>query len=138
VSDHPILLHDPTAPPGYGAGWLSSADAEATCPLDRSAALVAVPGLPELRHADAQPGEVEEVNLRTYASAEWAIYGRSAGVVQQVRAQVKQEKLRVAQFAPAPPTIHILEQSEGERVKVQRLRPKGEVKRRQRWPRWDR
>lgn len=137
VSDHPILLHDPTAPPGYGAGWLSSPGTEATCPLDRSAALVAVPGLPELRHADAQPGEVEEVNLRTYASAEWAIYGRTVGVVQQVRAQAKREKLRVAQFAPAPPTIHILEQWEGEPLKVQRLRPKGEVKRRQRWPRWE-
>jgi hypothetical protein len=66
-----------------------------------------------------------------------SIYGRSAGVVQQVRAQAKREKPRVAQFAPAPPTIHIFEQTAGEPLKLQRLRPKGEVKRRQRWPRWE-
>jgi hypothetical protein len=92
---------------------------------------------PELRHVDAQRNEVEEINLRTYASAEWAIYGQSPGVVQRVRAQAKREKLRVGQFEPVPPTIHIYEQTEGEPGKVQRLRPKGEVKRRQRWPRWE-
>lgn len=136
-SDHPILLHDPTAQPGHGAGWLSSSETEATCPLDPRAALVAVPGPPELRHVDAQGDEVEEISLRTYASAEWAIYARSPGVIQQVRAQAKREKLRVGQLAPAPPTIHILDQTEDQPAKVQRLRPKGKVKRRQRWPRWE-
>ncbi len=137
ISDHPILLHDPTAPPGYGAGWLSSPETEATCPLDTTAALVAVPGPPEVQHVDARGNEVEELNLRTYASAEWAIYGRSPGVVQQVRAHAKKQKLRVAEFAPRPPTIHILEETEGEPMKVERLRPTGEVRRRQRWPRWE-
>jgi Protein of unknown function (DUF4238) len=139
TSDHPILIHDATAPPGYGAGWLSSPDTKATFPIDTKAALRLFPGPRQLNHVNGTPAELTETNLRTYASAEWAIYGRSAGIVQKVRARAKQNKLRVARFTPSPPTIHILEEQEGDpgQGNVQRLRPKGEVKRRQRWPRWN-
>ncbi|MFN8232255.1 MAG: DUF4238 domain-containing protein [Actinomycetota bacterium] len=139
VSDHPILIHDPQAAPGYGAGWLSSPETVATCPLDRTCALVASPGPPDLRHAEADQGDVEEINLRTYASAEWAIYGPSVAAVQRVRTLAKKQKHRVASLVPAPPTIHILEQQEGQAHidRVERLRPAGPVRRRQEWPRWD-
>ena len=110
-----------------------------TCPLDRTCALVALPGPPSLRHAEADRSDIEEINLRTYASAEWAIYGPSVAAVQRVRALAKKQKRRVAQLAPSPPTLHIVEQQEGEAHidRVERLRPAGPVKRRQEWPRWD-
>lgn len=139
VSDHPILIHDPAAPPGYGAGWLSSPRSNTTCPIDTTAAVRLFPGSPILRHVNASRSEVADVNLRTYASAEWAIYGRSPRVVQSVRAQAKKHRQRVSALKPAPPTLHILEQVGSEPVprKVTRLRSKGKVNRRQRWPRWD-
>lgn len=139
LSDHPVLIHDPTAGPDRGAGWLSSDDAEVTLALDPHAALVLSPGRAELHHLDADKNTVEEINLRTYASAEWSIYGRSQGTLQDVRAVAKRDKQRLARLAPKPPILHIQEFEEGSPrpVDVHRLVPKGEVKRRQRWPRWD-
>lgn len=139
ISDHPVLIVDPAAGPNRGAGWLSSPDAEATLPLDARAALVLSPGPPDLEHVDADRELVEEINLRTYASAEWGIYGRTQGVLQQVREQAKRQKQRVAGLAPVPPMIHIQEYVEGQEApfRVQRIRPTGEVKRRQHWPRWE-
>ena len=139
ISDHPILIHNSSAPPGLGnGGWLASPETLTTCPIDAKAALRMFPGPPQLSHVDATPEQVDDTNLRTYASAEWAIYGRSAGMVQRVRAQAKRERWRVRLLTPTPPTIHIFEQREGEAAgTVQRLRPTGEVRRRQGWPRWD-
>jgi Protein of unknown function (DUF4238) len=112
ISDHPVSLYDPEAGPRRGAGWFSSPKVEVTLPLDACACLLLVPGPPELHHESADAQTVLEANLRTYATAQWAIYGPTQAAVQHVRTVAKRQPSRAARLAPWPPLIHILEQSE--------------------------
>lgn len=76
-SDHPLHIYDENAAPGAGVGWVSSPTTEVTMPIDERVCLLLRPGPPtwELRTVDAPT--VQEINLRTYASAQWSIYGPS-------------------------------------------------------------
>lgn len=114
TSDHPVSIYDPEAGPHRGAGWFSSPKVEVTLPLDACACLLLVPGPPELHHESADAQTVLEANLRTYATAQWAIYGPTQAAVQHVRTEAKRQPSRAARLAPWPPLIHILEQSEHE------------------------
>jgi hypothetical protein len=111
TSDHPVSIYDPEAGPRRGAGWFSSPTVEVTLPLDARACLLMAPGPPELQHASTDAGTVLEANLRTYAAAQWAIYGPTQAAVQHVRTEAKRQRPRAARLAPWPPLIHILEQS---------------------------
>jgi hypothetical protein len=139
ISDHPVLIHDPEAGPDRGVSWLSSPQVRASVPLDSTACLVLRPGPPTLTHERGAPGQVLDLNLGTYASAEWAIYGSTQKTVHTVRSQAKRRKSRVAALTPVPPMLHILERTIGEDAPptVKTLVPKGKVRSRERWPRWD-
>jgi len=109
ISDHPVSLHDPEAGPRRGAGWLSSPKVEVTFPFDRHACLLLTPGPPGIEHTQVAAEMVPEVNLRTYAAAQWAIYGPTPASVQHVRAAAKRRRTHVARLTPWPPLIHILD-----------------------------
>jgi hypothetical protein len=113
ISNHPVSVHDPEAGPRRGAGWFSSTKVEVTLPLDARACLLLVPGSPMLHHETADAGTVLEANLRTYAAAQWAIYGPTQASVQHVRAEAKRQRSRAERLTPWPPLIHILEESKG-------------------------
>lgn len=140
ICDHPIAKHDPGTPRALGVGWGSSPKVEVTMPLDATAALLLTPGPPELRHRDVHASDVDDVNLRTYASAEWAIYGRTQQAVQSVRGLAKKRPALVRGYAVRPPMIHLAEQQDGTDflAPVEVHVPTGTVRRRPRWPMsWD-
>jgi hypothetical protein len=99
-SDHPMLLFDSLAPPNTGVGWLSSPSVEATFPLDPSYCLLITPGPPRYIEAKVETMHVDEINLRTYASAQWEIYGQSASQVQSVRRAAKRNPRGVFSLEP--------------------------------------
>lgn len=140
ICDHPIAKYDPGTPPGLGIGWRSSPNVEVTMPVDATAALLLTPGPPRLRHHDVETQDVDDVNLRTYAAAEWSIYGRTQQVVQGVRVLAKKRPRLVRRYAVRPPMTHLVEQTEGSDVltPVESHVPTGTVRRRPRWPMsWD-
>ena len=109
-------------------------------PIDPTACLVLRPGPPRLEHTHGHSDYVLDLNLGTYASAEWAIYGPRVDLVQKVRAEAKRRKVRVAALTPVPPKIHILEtttEEDDRGVTIKTLAPQGRVRRRQSWPNWD-
>ena len=83
-------------------------------PIDERVCLLLRPGPPtwELRTVDAPT--VQEINLRTYASAQWSIYGPSQQVVQDVRTAAKRSRARITELRPRPPRFVIFERKEGE------------------------
>jgi hypothetical protein len=70
------------------------------------------PGPPtwELRTVDT--GTVEEINLRTYASALQSIYGPTQQVLQDVRTDAKRNRFRLAELRPRLPESVICERTE--------------------------
>jgi hypothetical protein len=112
-SDHPLLIHDPTAGHQRGAAWFSSPEVQVTIPLDPTACLVLMPGPPDLRFVEADEREVRELNLRTYASAQWSIYGPTQASVQEIRTEAKRNPSRVTALIARPPGLTVFERMEG-------------------------
>lgn len=112
--DHPLAMYDSAAPADRGVGWLSSPRVEITLPLDPMTCLALLRGLPTEDFMPADDEVVLDLNLRTYASAEWTIFGPSQASVQDARRAARQQRGRVARLAPRAPRIHIAERFEDE------------------------
>lgn len=113
LADHPLTIVDESAAPGVGVGWLSSADTQVTIPLDPHFALLLRPGNGGYTWHEVGDDVVRDVNLRSYASANWDIFGSSANSVQAVRSDAKAFKSRVHRYAPRPPRFVTFETEEG-------------------------
>jgi hypothetical protein len=127
LSDHPVHSVDFSAGPGEGAGYLSSPEVEVTFPIDPTCYLLLRPGIPTFRYIDADLEAVRDFNLRTYASAEWVLFGPSQQALQEVREQAKKNTKRLAQVAVRPPRVVIADRIEGESqpFRVSEYAPKG-------------
>jgi hypothetical protein len=127
IADHPVCVYDPLAPEGMGAGWLSSHAVEVTLPVDRHACLMFRPGPPVVRDERAVPAKIADLNLRSYASGEWAIYGSSQLVVQGVRAQARRNRQLVTRYLPRKPHMFVFERMEGAQTphSVKTYEPRG-------------
>lgn len=113
-SDHPVHIYDENAPPGAGIGWVSSPTTEVTMPIDQRVCLLLKRGPPTWVLSNVDAARVQELNLRTYASAQWSTYGSSQQVVQYVRTLAKRNPTLIAQRRPRPPRSVIFERVEGE------------------------
>jgi hypothetical protein len=114
LADHPVCIFDPSVPAGHGVGWLSSPSVEATLPLDRQTCLLLTPGPPTTIESAATAGRVADLNLRSYASAEWAYYGSGQGVVQGTRAHARRRRDLVEQYRPRKPHFFVFETMESD------------------------
>lgn len=114
VGDHPVCIVDPEARGRRGAAWFSSEEVEVTFPIDRTACLLLQPHAPRWVEQTIDEKTVMEVNLRSYAAAEWRVYGERQQVLQDVRRMAKQRPDLVAQFVPSPPHIFVGEAIEGD------------------------
>lgn len=114
-SDHPVHIYSKEAPSVSGVGWLSPG-AEATIAIDQNVCLMLRPGPPELHFRSVNEAMVQEVNLRAYASAQWAIYGASRRTLQELRTDTRRRPIRdrLAGFQPRPPNFVLFESVEGE------------------------
>jgi len=104
---------DPTVPDHIGVGWMSSPQTEVTLPIARSVCLVFQPGAPGYRHADATSAQVRDINIRSYAQAEWAIWGSAPRWIQETRATAKRARTKVAAYAPKKMHLVLFERMEG-------------------------
>lgn len=114
LADHPIAIHDPQAGPGDPVAWLSSPTVEVTIPLSPSFCLLLRPGAPAYRARTVGAMTVDEINLRSYASAHWSIYGPSEESVRQVRMAAERAPDRVAAYEPRAPMVTLAERFAGE------------------------
>lgn len=135
IGDHPVAMVDETVPKTHGVGWMGSPDVEVTLPLSPTCCLVLRPAPPgqdgRLEHVDAFAADVDDVNLRTFASAEWSAYGPDVESLKRVAALARANRDRVRLYAPHSPVLHIAEITQGETnpSKIDRLRPSGNVPR---------
>jgi hypothetical protein len=137
TGDHPIAKIDPAMPPEYGVGWLSSPAVEVTFALSPTCALLLNPGDDGIRHSMADASAVRDINLRTFASAEWTVYAPSHEHLARVAERPKQNSDRVAELAPRSPVMHVFEGIRGrpEPTRIVRSRPSPDVPRGRRRPR---
>ena len=112
LGDHPICMYDPTAIPGHGVGWMSSPATEVTLPLGRYACLAFKIGPPVCGEERASQDRVLDLNLRSYACAEWAYFGATQAAVQNVRAYARRNVERVHKYEPRVPHLFILEREQ--------------------------
>lgn len=103
IADHPVCIFDALAPPDHGAGWLSSPAVEVTLPIGRQVCLMFKPGPPDVVERRANAAMVADLNLRSYASAEWAYFGSTQRVVQDVRTQARRQQHLVERYMPRKP-----------------------------------
>lgn len=131
-SDHPLHINDETVPSELGVGWISSAHTQVTMPLDQQVCRLLRPGPPTWASLAGDSETVDDINLRTYASAQWSIYGPTQQSVQRVREIAKHDRARVRAYAPRPPRFVLFESTEGEPQprSVEAYRPPAERPRR--------
>ncbi len=101
TSDRGFAMHDPSPVyPWSSQGLCSSADAETTIPLAENACLLLRQVGQPLALQEAQPVDVEVVNLRTYGWADRYIFGQSQEVVTHVRRAAKRRPDRIVRPKP--------------------------------------
>lgn len=113
LSDHPVCIYDPLAPADRGVGWMSSPASQVTFPVSRDTCLFFRPGRMGFAHVDVDRVAVADINLRSYAAAEWSIYGSGQRWVQDTRAGARRNPGKVAQYGPRRPHFILYEQEEG-------------------------
>lgn len=129
IGDHPVAMIDETAPKTHGVGWIGSPHVEVTLPLSPTCCLLLTPAPPGepggLVHVNAFAAEVDDVNVRTYATAEWCVYGPDVKTLEALAALVRTNKERLDLYAPHSPVLHIAEIEKGAEkpTKIDRLRP---------------
>jgi hypothetical protein len=116
ISDHPVSIYDPDAPPGHGVGWVSSPNVESTLPVSRFECLSFRPGPAVVREEQASAARVADINLRSYASTEWAYYGSGQRIVQGVRADARRQRGLVSLYEPRKPHLFVLEKKDESEV----------------------
>jgi hypothetical protein len=100
LSDHPVCMFDPTVPYDRGVGWISSPATEVTFPVSRDTCLMFRPGPPGYAHIDAAKDVVTDMNLRSYASAEWSVYGSNQRWLQDSRTSARRHRAMVLRYEP--------------------------------------
>jgi hypothetical protein len=113
IGDHPVSIIDPSIPWDRGIGWITSPNTRAALPISRTVCLEFRPGPPGFGYRDASLDRVRDINLRSYAQSEWAIWGSAARWVQETRATAKADKQRTASYAPRKGHLFFLERMEG-------------------------
>lgn len=83
-------------------------------PLDRRLCFLLKPGPPGQREEVVEPLTVRDINLRTYASAEWTIYGATERAVRDTLQDAERDRGRVELYAQHPPRFVVAERIEGE------------------------
>jgi hypothetical protein len=114
LSDHPLALYDPNAGYADATGWLSSYTVEVTMPLEPSFCLMLRPGPPIYQELAVDRVVVQDVNLRTYAHAQWSIFGATAQDIQVTRAIAKKAPKMVVRRRPRAPGLTIFEREDGQ------------------------
>jgi len=109
LCDHPLAIYDPVRSEGPGVGWFSSASVEVSIPLDPQLCLLLFPGAPSQISSEVDAGTVNHMNLKTFASAEWAIYGHTESVLRDVQALAQANVETVERYRPQPPALITLE-----------------------------
>jgi Protein of unknown function (DUF4238) len=109
ISDHPLAIFDPHRRRS-GSGWHASPGVEVTMPLDAQFSLILTPGSPTITYGNVPPATVTDINLRTYASAEWTIYGTSREVVNAAHNSALESPEKVNEYTPQPYRLFVLEQ----------------------------
>ena len=122
LSDDPVVRHDTNNPDGP-AGW-GSPTVDVSLPLDPHLCLVLThyPARTVQRRT-ATPGEVLELNLRTYAGAREFIYAPVQGTLQQVRTAAKADPGKIARYTPKPPKVHLIDNPAGSAPHVVKVTP---------------
>jgi hypothetical protein len=114
LADHPVCMFDPTVPRNRGVGWLSSPLTEVTFPISRDTCLMFRPGPPGYVHVDADKDTMMDINLRSYASAEWSVYGSGQGRLQDVRYAARRNRAKVLSYEPHKRHFIFFESRQGE------------------------
>lgn len=129
LADHPVCIYDPLAPADRGAGWISSPSSQVTFPISRTTCLLFRPGRPRFAHFDVGHDVVADINLHSYANAEWAIYGSGQRWLQDTRTLARRQKSKVSMYEPKKPRLIIYQGIEGENVPlaVEVFEPKEKV-----------
>jgi hypothetical protein len=129
LSDHPVCAFDPTAPSDRGVSWLSSMASEVTFPISRDACLYFRPGRPGFGHVDVSRDAVSDINLRSYATAEWSVYGSMQRRLDDMRTAARRQRAKVSWYSPHKPRFLLYEGQEGAARPhgVQVYEPKGKV-----------
>jgi uncharacterized protein DUF4238 len=129
LADHPVCIYDPQAPADRGAGWISSPSSQVTFPISRTTCLLFRPGRPRSAHFDVGHDVVADINLHSYANAEWAIYGSGQRWLQDTRTLARRQKSKVSMYEPKKPRLIIYQGIEGEDVPlaVEVFEPKEKV-----------
>lgn len=105
ICDHPISTYDPSPSVAGGVGMFSSKVVEVSMPLDPLVSLLMVPGSPCIRGNPVSPDTVRQMNLKTYAAAEWGLYGHSQEALEVVLQQARDAPETVDQYRPRPPAL---------------------------------
>jgi hypothetical protein len=113
ICDDPVHIWDPDSPLDRSGGWMSSPRVNTTMPVDPGVCLLLQPGPGLWRDVAVDSAAVRDLNLKTYASAERQIYGPRQGLLQTVRTAAKANPDLVASFRTRPPSIVILDTTEG-------------------------
>ncbi len=129
LADHPVCMFDPTVPSNRGVGWLSSPLTEVTFPISRDVCLMFRPGPPGYAHLEADKDTVLDINLRSYASAEWSVYGSGQRWLQDVRYAARRNRAKVLKYEPHKRHFIFFESRQGEAKPygVQIVEPKEKV-----------
>lgn len=135
LADHPVCMFDPMVPIDRGVGWISPTS-EVTFPISRATCLLLRRGSPGFTHVDAEADIIADINLRSYAGAEWSIYGSAQRWLQETRTAARRQRSKVLLYAPHKPRLiffsanagdvkpHSVEVYQPEETVVRGFRPK--------------
>lgn len=115
LSDHPIVIHDPSGEVGQHAAWLSSSTVKVTFPLAADFCLMLYhrAGPPSYRKESIDLRQAEEINLRSIAHAWRHYYGPTQQCVQNARQLAKRSRARIAALQPVPGGMVVAHRVEG-------------------------
>jgi Protein of unknown function (DUF4238) len=113
ISDHPVAIYDPHVGGARGGGWFGSTGTEVSMPLDQELCLMMVPGEPRQNDGVVGQSTVDEMNLKSYGSAEWAVYAHDERVLTRLQTLVEELPAKVRMYTPQPAEISGLEPEGG-------------------------
>jgi hypothetical protein len=113
MADHPVCMFDPMAPLDRGIGW-AAPTSDVTFPISPTTCLLFQRGSWGYAHVEANVGIISDINLRTYAGAEWSIYGSAQRWVQETRTAARRQRSKVLLYAPRRPRLVLVSANEGD------------------------
>jgi Protein of unknown function (DUF4238) len=106
ISDHPVAIYDPHVRGASVGGWFRSTGTEVSMPIGPELCLMLVPG--DARQIDGGPvggPTVDEMNLKSYGSSEWAMYAHEDGMLERVRMRADEHPDKIQMYTPPPAEI---------------------------------